>query len=140
MPETFVHERRVAFAETDAAGLVHFSNFFRYMEEAEAALFRRIDWPVFRGGEALAGFPKRAVQCDYRRPLYFDDVFTIEARLLEMRSSALRWEFTLRRGEAVHAVGQYTTVYARREPGSLGIAPSILPDALRDRLTPYLAG
>ena len=32
--------RRVQFHETDLAGLVHFSIFFRYMEEAEHALWR----------------------------------------------------------------------------------------------------
>ena len=32
--------RRVQFYETDAAGIVHFSWFFRYMEEAEHALWR----------------------------------------------------------------------------------------------------
>ena len=31
----FRQTRRVQFAETDLAGIVHFSNFFRYMEEAE---------------------------------------------------------------------------------------------------------
>ncbi len=36
----FRYQRRVQFAETDAAGMVHFANFFRYMEEAEHALWR----------------------------------------------------------------------------------------------------
>ena len=36
----FVYRRRVQFAETDLAGIVHFSNIFRYMEEAEHALWR----------------------------------------------------------------------------------------------------
>ena len=34
-------QRRVEFSETDAAGIVHFSNFFRYMEGAEHAFLRR---------------------------------------------------------------------------------------------------
>ena len=33
-------KRRVQFYETDAAGIVHFSTYFRYMEEAEHALWR----------------------------------------------------------------------------------------------------
>ncbi|HCE02754.1 MAG TPA: acyl-CoA thioesterase, partial [Acidobacteria bacterium] len=32
--------RRVQFYETDSAGIVHFSVFFRYMEEAEHAMWR----------------------------------------------------------------------------------------------------
>ena len=40
MPSEFRLRRRVQFYETDAAGMVHFSWFFRYMEEAEHALWR----------------------------------------------------------------------------------------------------
>ena len=36
----FRYSRRVQFAETDLAGIVHFSWMFRYMEEAEHALWR----------------------------------------------------------------------------------------------------
>ena len=37
----FVTTRRVEFVDTDMAGIVHFSNFFRYMETAEALLRKR---------------------------------------------------------------------------------------------------
>ena len=36
----FTLRRRVKFHEIDSAGIVHFSSFFRYMEEAEHALWR----------------------------------------------------------------------------------------------------
>ena len=36
----FVYHRRVQFPETDASGIVHFTNFFKYVEEAEHALWR----------------------------------------------------------------------------------------------------
>ena len=38
----FVYRRRILFHETDLAGIVHFSNFFKYMEEAEHAFVRSI--------------------------------------------------------------------------------------------------
>ena len=37
------YHRRVQFADTDQAGVVHFSWFARYMEEAEHALWRAAD-------------------------------------------------------------------------------------------------
>ena len=39
----FTITRRVEFSETDMAGIVHFSNFCRYMEHAEHAFFRSLD-------------------------------------------------------------------------------------------------
>ena len=41
--------RRVQFYETDAAGIVHFSWFFRYMEEAEHALWREAGLSIRAG-------------------------------------------------------------------------------------------
>ena len=39
-------ERTVEFSETDMAGIVHYSNFFRYMESAEHAFFRALGFSV----------------------------------------------------------------------------------------------
>ena len=35
MTEVYTYRKRVEFSETDAAGIVHFSNYFRFMEMAE---------------------------------------------------------------------------------------------------------
>ena len=39
MPYEHTSTRRIEFSETDMAGLVHFSNFFKYMETAERDFF-----------------------------------------------------------------------------------------------------
>ena len=46
MGQVFKTQRRVEFRDTDTAGIVHFSNFFAYMEQAEHALLRSIDLGV----------------------------------------------------------------------------------------------
>ena len=40
MSNEFVITRRVQFVETDLAGVLHFSNYYRYMEEVECAFWR----------------------------------------------------------------------------------------------------
>lgn len=71
--------RQVEFSETDAAGIVHFSNFFRYMEAAEHAFFRSLGMSIHREG-AEVGWPRVHASCDYLHPLRFED--TVEIRLL----------------------------------------------------------
>ena len=39
---TFITHRRVEFSDTDMAGIVHFANFYRYMEQAEHDFFRSL--------------------------------------------------------------------------------------------------
>ena len=53
----FRYTRKVFFYETDLAGVVHFSCYFRYMEEAEHALWRAAGLTVDRAGAAI-GYPR----------------------------------------------------------------------------------
>ena len=39
--------RRVDFSDTDMAGIMHFSNFFRFMEAAEQAFFRSLGFSIY---------------------------------------------------------------------------------------------
>jgi acyl-CoA thioesterase FadM len=49
----------VQFSETDAAGIVHFSNFFRYFEDAEHALWREAGGSILDRDSAI-GWPRVA--------------------------------------------------------------------------------
>ncbi len=66
--------RRVEFSETDMAGIVHYSNFFRYMETAEHGYFRSLGYSVVTDHfETPVGWPRVHAECDYRHPLRFED-------------------------------------------------------------------
>jgi len=86
--------RTVEFSETDMAGIMHYSNFFRYMETAEHAFFRSIGYSVTaRPGSPQVGWPRVHASCDYHRPLRFEDVVEIRMTVLEKRSKALTYRF-----------------------------------------------
>ena len=55
MAHEFTLTRRVEFSETDMAGIVHFSNFFRFMESAEHAFFRSLGFSVAGSRDGLEG-------------------------------------------------------------------------------------
>ena len=59
MPREHRLSRRVQFYETDAAGIVHFSCFYRYMEEAEHALWRAAGLSI-NPTHPVVGFPRVA--------------------------------------------------------------------------------
>ena len=61
----FVYRRRVQFPETDATGIVHFTNFFKYMEEAEHAMWRAAGLSIAAPGAEI-GWPRVAASFDYR--------------------------------------------------------------------------
>jgi YbgC/YbaW family acyl-CoA thioester hydrolase len=90
----FKLERRVEFSETDAASIVHFSNFFRYMESAEHAFFRSLGYSVMmKHFDPPLGFPRVHVECDYRAPLRFEDLVGVRLLVREKKPKALTYLF-----------------------------------------------
>jgi YbgC/YbaW family acyl-CoA thioester hydrolase len=126
--------RLVEFSDTDMAGIVHFANFFRYMEAAEHAYLRACGLSVFQQweGETLT-FPRVSASCDFRRPARFQDVLDITVSVVHLGRSSIRFGFTFHHGGELIAEGQITTVLCRLVEGH-GMESFEIPQALRDKL------
>src|ERR1700751_4778210 len=86
--------RRVEFSETDMAGIVHYSNFFKYMETAEHGFFRLLGYSVVMDHfEVPVGWPRVHAECDYRQPLRFEDEVEIHMLVSEKKSKSLSYLF-----------------------------------------------
>ena len=113
IPGEFRYRRRVQFAETDLAGIVHFSVLFRYMEEAEHALWRTAGLSIADAGSDL-GWPRLSAACEFRSRLYFEDEFDVLVRIAQVKTRTLEYEFTMMKGETLVAVGTITSVCVRK--------------------------
>lgn len=123
MPEIPAFTKKVPFADTDMAGIVHFSRILGYVEEAEHAAMSRLGAPVI---DSDGGFPKVHVDCDYKRPLKFNDSVSIELGLIRVGSSSLTWKFSIKVGNRLAAEGSMVTVYVSSDG-----TPCKIPDAIR---------
>jgi len=98
MAEPYRTTRRVEFVDTDMAGIVHFSNFFRWMESAEVEFLRSrgLSVKLPYEGQAL-GFPRVSASCDYVKPARFQDVLDIAVRVEKVgrKSVTYGFEFSL---------------------------------------------
>jgi acyl-CoA thioester hydrolase len=101
--------RRVHFYELDSAGIVHFSTYFRYMEEAEHALWREAGLSIAPSG-AEYGFPRVAAAFDYRRPLRFEDEFDVHIRIVAIGDKSIRYACELTMDDTTIASGSLTIV------------------------------
>jgi acyl-CoA thioester hydrolase len=108
--------RRVQFHETDAAGIVHFSCFFRYMEEAEHALWRDAGLSI-HPPESEIGWPRIAASCDFHAVLRFEDEFDVWIRVTDVTRKTMRYTFELARGATKIATGTISIACVRRRPG-----------------------
>jgi len=129
-------QRRVAFSETDAAGIVHFSNYFRYFEDAEHALWRDAGLSI-HGGESAIGWPRVSASCDYRRPLRFEQEFEIRVAIAEVTGRTIRYEGTIdSQGERV-ATATWKIACVNRLPDG-GMKSTNIPANILERLAPYV--
>ena len=123
----FVYHRRVQFPETDASGIVHFTNFFKYVEEAEHAMWRAAGVSINQHDRGI-GWPRVAASFEFRKPLRFEDEFDVHIRIAEKTGKTIRYAATLRRNGEVHAEGSLTIICVRRVAGEPIKATNIPPD------------
>jgi acyl-CoA thioester hydrolase len=130
--------RRVEFSETDLAGIMHFSNFFRFMESAEHAFFRSLGFSVAQSRDGLqVCLPRVHAECDYTAPLRFED--EVQVRLLVERkgrsSLTYQFRFSSLNGSRPQEVarGRLTVACVELQPdGAFKVVP--LPKPIADKI------
>ena len=137
MPYEFKIMRFVEFNETDMAGIVHYANFFHYMEAAEHAFFRSLGFSIWtQNVEPPVGWPRVHAECDFKSPLRFEDEVEVHLLVMEKKSKSLSYQFRFRKLNANPAVevarGMVTTVCVTQAHGKLTAAP--IPKAVADKI------
>jgi YbgC/YbaW family acyl-CoA thioester hydrolase len=91
------------------AGQVHFSNFFRYMEEAEHAIWRKAGMRIAAEGREHQ-WPRISAQCDFKSRLRVDDEFEVRTEMAKVTNRTIQWAHTMMRGDTLIATGSVTAV------------------------------
>jgi YbgC/YbaW family acyl-CoA thioester hydrolase len=131
----FCTTRRIEFADTDMAGIVHFANFFRFMEAAEVEFLRALGLSVVLTweGEKIS-FPRVAASCDYLRPARFEDLLDITVRVQRVGRKSVTYIFEFAKDGEVVARGTLSSVCCRVGEG-LPLESIAIPASLRAKLT-----
>lgn len=114
-----ITSRRVEFADTDMAGIVHFARFFVFMESAEHEFWRALGTSVHTTVAGVdIGWPRVRASLDFQRPVRFEDVLDIRIRVRRKGRSSVTWgvDFSCA-GEPV-ARGELVTACCRLRPGA----------------------
>jgi YbgC/YbaW family acyl-CoA thioester hydrolase len=124
--------RRVQFHETDLAGVVHFSRYFLYMEEAEHALWRAAGLSI-HPRDAEIGWPRVSASFEFQRALRFEDELEVRIRVAAIDERTISYTCVLSRdGERV-ATGRMTIACASLRP-SQPMRGIPIPPEIRARL------
>jgi acyl-CoA thioester hydrolase len=119
----------VQFAETDLAGMVHFATFFRYMEEAEHALWRAAGMSIDSANSAYK-WPRVSAAFDFKRPLRFEDEFEVRVGIGAVTTRTIQYNHTIRRGETTVGIGTVTAACVQIGADHILKSVEIPPDIL----------
>ena len=122
------------FYETDVAGIVHFSWFFRYMEEAEHALWRAAGLSI-HPPEATVGWPRVGAACQFHRALKFEQEFDVTIRVTEVARRTMSYACEMTQDGERIATGSLKIASVTKQPD--GTMRSVeIPDDIARRFTP----
>ncbi|MDQ7081697.1 MAG: thioesterase family protein [Aquificota bacterium] len=123
-----VYRRRVQFYETDAQGVVHHSNYFRYFEEARGEYLRSLGIPYSRLRSMGYEVVLIEASCTFRKPLLYDEEVEIDLEITHMNRYTFTFSYKVTVGGDLRAEGR-TKHCVLREGRIVS-----LPEEIRDRV------
>jgi YbgC/YbaW family acyl-CoA thioester hydrolase len=124
--------RRVAFSETDAAGIVHFTYFFRYFEDAEHALWREAGLSIHAENSAV-GWPRVSASCEFHRALKFEQEFDVIVQITEMTNRTITYSGEIKSNDERIATGTWRIACVTKLPDG-SMRSTEIPSNVADRL------
>lgn len=91
MPASIELDRRLRWADADAAGRLHFPRIFELIEEAESELVRKIGWPMNRN--MGYDFPRVNIECRFMRVLELDAQFKLRLAAGKLGRTSIRYDY-----------------------------------------------
>jgi acyl-CoA thioester hydrolase len=136
MPSTFSTSFRVSWIETDAAQIVHFSNYFRFFERTEEELYRHLGFTfndVMKKHHIF--LPRVEAFCQFKKPAMFNDLLEVEMRVEEIKEKSIKYGFKIFNKEsAVLLANGYITIVAVDKHTEKAVK---IPQEITEKLKPF---
>jgi 4-hydroxybenzoyl-CoA thioesterase/acyl-CoA thioester hydrolase len=133
MPSEYRTTRRIEWADTDTAGIIHFSRYFCFMEEVEHEFLRSLGLSCMMEREGMrVTWPRVSATCDFIKPVRFEDVLDVHLTVKRKGQKSLTFGFVFSHGGVEVARGQVVTACCRIDKSSLVAIP--LPDFVSSKI------
>ncbi len=110
-----LYQHTVQYYETDKMGIVHHSNYIRWMEEARIDFLEQVGCSYKEMEEHGVISPVVSVECQYKGTTTFGDVISIEVRVEEFKGIKLRFGYTMKKGDEIVNVGHSEHCFLDKE-------------------------
>lgn len=117
MSRFMVHQygRKVNYYETDQMGVVHHSNYIRWMEETRVAYLEKIGvgYDKMEADDVIS--PVLSVNCDFKKPLKFGEEFSIDLYVTLFDGIRLQFEYEIKRDGEICVLGKSSHCFVDRK-------------------------
>src|SRR5262245_40313775 len=97
MPSEIEIQIRVRYSETDAMGYLYHGNYFAYFEMGRTELLRAQGGNYRQMESDGLLMVVVSIECKYRKPARYDDVLTLQTRIVRVTPAKLEHEYRLYR-------------------------------------------
>ena len=113
----FIYERKINYYETDKMGVVHHSNYIRYLEEARCNWLDNIGLPFSILEENGITIPVLGVNCEYKYHVSFNDTIIIKLCIKEYSGVRMTvgYEITDKKTEKKVLIGETKHCFTNKE-------------------------
>lgn len=89
----YMFERKINYYETDRMGVVHHSNYIRFLEEARCEWLEKKDMPFSKLEENGITIPVLGVSCTYKYHVTFEDTILVSTKITEYTGVRMKVEY-----------------------------------------------
>ena len=127
---------RVTWADTDAAQVVHYSNYFKFFERTEEEFYRQLGFSFMDTAKRGLWFPRVEAFCQYKKPARFNDLLEVELTVEELKEKSMKLVFKVFNKEttALLATGHIVIVAADKQTGRA----TKIPEDVVEKFKPFI--
>ncbi|MFJ8258073.1 acyl-CoA thioesterase [Peribacillus asahii] len=129
---------KVRWGDTDAAGIVFYPNFYKWMDEATHEYFSSIGFPTSTlYSEQQIATPLLEANCQFKSPLLFEDDVIVRSTVVEINKKVFKISHKFFKGEKMVAEGYEIRAWTsfKEKPKACPI-----PNEVREKMMPENAG
>lgn len=128
MAAEFAWQVRVYYEDTDAAGVVFYANYLRYMERARTEWLRALGYEHDRLSEEYGVlFAVKKLEIEYIMPARLDELLTVSSKLVSHRGASILFQQHIT-NEQQHVLSQAEVKVVCLKVDTL--RPARMPDVL----------
>jgi len=126
---------RVTWADTDAAQVVHYSNYFRFFEKAEEEFYAHLGFSFVDVATRDLWFPRVEAFCQYKKPAKFNDLIEVELTIEELKEKSIKYGFKVFNKESEELLAEGYLVIVVADKKSQKAVP--IPSEIVEKLEPF---